>query len=225
MGSYTLTFKSVTGWTTPASQNVTITKGVTSTATGTYVQTTGSLTVNIGPAAAVTAGAAWSINGGTTWQSSGATVSGIATGPCTLTFKSVTGWTAPYTTTFNVVKGGAYTATATYVSQAGAFTVTINPAAAVTSGAAWSIDGGATWQLSGATVSGLTPGSYSLSFKNVTGWKAPGSTNFTLNTGTRFIVNGTYSQTGTPKMTSKRARIVPYQKPGASVLRSSAQQQ
>ncbi len=38
VGSITVQFKAVTGWTTPADQNVTITAGGTATATGTYVQ-------------------------------------------------------------------------------------------------------------------------------------------------------------------------------------------
>ncbi len=42
-GSCTLTFKPVAGWTTPASQSVTITNGGAATASGAYVQQTGSI--------------------------------------------------------------------------------------------------------------------------------------------------------------------------------------
>ena len=41
-GAHTVAFKAVTGWTAPASKSVTITAGATSSATGTYSQTTGS---------------------------------------------------------------------------------------------------------------------------------------------------------------------------------------
>ena len=58
-GTHTVAFKAITGWNTPASKSVTIVSGTTTTTTGTYTQvTTGSLTVTISPAAAVTAGGA-----------------------------------------------------------------------------------------------------------------------------------------------------------------------
>ncbi len=49
VGAYTVEFKPVTGWTTPSSVAVTISNGVTATASGTYVQQVGSLTVTISP--------------------------------------------------------------------------------------------------------------------------------------------------------------------------------
>jgi sugar lactone lactonase YvrE len=58
--------------------------------------------------------------------------------------------------------------------QTGAITVTISPAGAVTAGEQWRIDAGA-WQSSGATVTGLLPGSHTLSFSIVSGWATPAS--------------------------------------------------
>ena len=43
VGAYTVEFKSMAGWTTPSSVAVTISNGVTATASGTYVQQVGSL--------------------------------------------------------------------------------------------------------------------------------------------------------------------------------------
>jgi uncharacterized repeat protein (TIGR03803 family) len=116
VGSYTLTFKPVTGWTTPASKSVTITKGGTATATGAYVQQTGSLEVTIIPSGAVTAGAKWSVNGGGTWNASGATVS-LAVGNYTLTFKTVTGWTTPASKSVTITNGGTATFSGVYVKK------------------------------------------------------------------------------------------------------------
>ena len=73
VGSYTVEFKSVTGWTSPASAAVTITNGATTTASGTYVQQVGSLTVTISPQGAIDAGAQWRRIGTTPWLNSGAT--------------------------------------------------------------------------------------------------------------------------------------------------------
>jgi hypothetical protein len=87
-------FKPVTGWTIPTNQTVTITDGLTTTADGTYVQQTGSLTVTISPTAAVTAGAQWRVDAGA-WQNSGTTVSGLVVGSHTVEFKDIAGWTKP----------------------------------------------------------------------------------------------------------------------------------
>jgi hypothetical protein len=112
--SYTLTFKPVTGWNTPAGQSVTITNGGTATPSGVYVQQTGSLRVTITPSGAVSAGAAWSVNGGTTWYASGATVSLAATS-YTLTFKPVTGWNTPASQSVTITNGGTATPSGVYL--------------------------------------------------------------------------------------------------------------
>ena len=70
VGSHTVTFSNITGWNTPDSQTVTIQNGKTATATGAYLQQTGSLTVTITPQDAITAGAQWNVDGGS-WQNSG----------------------------------------------------------------------------------------------------------------------------------------------------------
>jgi len=90
VGSHTLAFKTtISGWNTPASKTVTISNGVTTSESGAYVQVqqTGSLTVTITPAAAVTAGAQWQVDG-CSWQNSGATVSGLTVGSHTLAFQN-----------------------------------------------------------------------------------------------------------------------------------------
>ncbi len=127
-GPHTLTFKTISGWTTPAAETVTISSGVTTSESGTYVQQTGSLTVTITPTAAVTAGANWQVDGGS-WQSSGATVSGLTAGPHTLAFKTISGWTTPAAKTVTISSGVTTSDSGTYVQQTGSLTVTITPAA------------------------------------------------------------------------------------------------
>ena len=54
----------------------------------------------------------------------------------------------------------------------GTLTVTLSPAAAVAQGARWSLDSGATWLASGSGTN-LWPGTFTVTFANITGWTAP----------------------------------------------------
>ena len=194
-GSHTLSFSSVSGWTSPAKRAITIAAGA-NTATGTYVQQTGSLTVNITPAEAVTAGARWWIDSGAS-QSSGTTLSGLSVGTHTLSFSTLPTWTTPAKTTITITNGGTTTASGTYVvpTQTGSLTVTLSPASAVTAGARWWIDNGAS-QSGGATLSGLSPGSHTLSFSSVSGWTAPVKQAITIATGANTATSTYVQQTG-----------------------------
>jgi hypothetical protein len=118
-GAHAVNYKTVTGWTPPASKQVTIGGGQTATVTGTYLQQTSSLRVTISPAAAVTAGAEWSVDGGVTWRASAATVNGLPVGPCTVIYKPLAGWTEPTPELVTIVTGQTATATGTYIQDAG----------------------------------------------------------------------------------------------------------
>ncbi len=192
VGSHTVAFKAIAGYTTPASQTVTISANATTTATGTYVLQTGALTVTLLPAAAVTAGAQWQVDGGAL-QNSGATVSGLAVGSHTVAFKAIAGYTTPASQTVTVAANATTTATGTYVLQTGALTVTLLPADAVTAGAQWQVDGGAL-QNSGATVSGLSVGSHTVAFKTIAGYTAPASQTVSVLAGQTATARGTYAQ-------------------------------
>lgn len=60
-------------------------------------------------------------------------------------------------------------------SSYGSLKVDITPDAAVSAGAAWSIDNGGCWYSSGTTVPDLPPGTFSLTFKSASGFKAKAS--------------------------------------------------
>ncbi|MGO9691111.1 MAG: PKD domain-containing protein [Syntrophobacteraceae bacterium] len=78
-----------------------------------YVQS-GSLTVTISPAAAVSAGAMWSVDG-EAWQASGATVSNLSIGGShTVAFSGMQGWTAPPSQTVTISYGVPASAIGTY---------------------------------------------------------------------------------------------------------------
>ena len=142
VGSHTVAFNNIAGWTVPSSQTANITNGTTASLSGAYLQQTGSLTVTISPAVAVTAGAMWNVDGGG-WQASGTTVSGITVGSHAVAFNNIAGWTTPSGQTANITNGTTTSLSSAYVQQTGSLTVTISPAGAVTEGAMWNVDGGA----------------------------------------------------------------------------------
>ncbi len=199
VGSHTVAFNNIAGWNTPANQTVNIATGQTTSLTGAYVQQTGSLTVTIGPAAAVSAGAQWNVDGGS-WQGSGTTVSGITVGAHTVAFNNIAGWNTPANQTANIANGQTTSLTAAYIQQTGSLTVTIGPAAAVSAGAQWNVDGGL-WQISGATVS-TAVGSHTVNFNAINGWTAPASQTVNILNGQTTSASGLYVlQTGSLTVT------------------------
>ncbi len=210
-GSHTVSFRSVSGWITPANLTVRVVAGQTVSVTGTYVTRTqtGSLRVTLQPAAAVTAGARWQVDGGAL-QNSGATVSGLSIGSHTVSFASISGWTSPANLSVSVNANATTSASATYaaVPQTGALTVTIQPAAAVTAGARWQVDGG-TFQNSGATVTGLSAGNHNVSFSTIAGWTSPAGQAVAVVAGQTASLSVTYS--ATPVATSHAGRFDTYE--------------
>jgi hypothetical protein len=191
VGSHAVTYKAVTGWTAPTGESASITDGVTTTISRTYTQQIGSLQVTLGPVDAVTAGAQWNVDGGA-WQNSAATVTGLSVGSHAVTYKAVTGWTAPAGESAAITNGGTTAISRTYTQQTGSLKVTINPAAARTAGAQWNVDGGA-WQNSAATVTGLSVGSHAVTYKTVAGWTAPASESASITNGVTTAISRTYT--------------------------------
>ncbi|MBN2310464.1 MAG: hypothetical protein JXR94_15935, partial [Candidatus Hydrogenedentes bacterium] len=190
VGSHTVSYSDVGGWTTPSDDSVPVTSGATASTTGTYTGLTGSLTVTIEPAAARTAGAQWRVDGGS-WQNSGDTVSGLTAGSHTVSYSTVTNWTTPSDESVSVSGGSAASTTGTYVEHTGSLTVTIEPAAARTAGAQWRVGGGA-WQNSGDTVSGLSVGAHTVSYNTVGGWTTPSDESVSITNGATTSTTGTY---------------------------------
>lgn len=110
-GSYTIAFSSVSGFSTPSSQSVTVTQGQPSTATATYVYKQGTLTVSISPN---NIGGKWQVDLGA-WLAP-STVS-IAPGSHTVGFGSVSGYATPASQTVIVSAGTNTTLTGTYTQQ------------------------------------------------------------------------------------------------------------
>ena len=171
VGSHAVSFKTVTGWNTPSDQSVNISNGKTASASGLYVQQTGSLTVTIGPTNAITAGAKWKVNGGT-WQNSGDTVAGLPVGSHKVTFKAIAGWNAPTGQTVTISYGQTKSTDVSYVQQTGSLKGKISPDAAVKAGAMWNVDNGS-WQATGTTLSGIAVGSHVVYCASIVGYPIP----------------------------------------------------
>lgn len=118
LGSHTVNFSTVSGWTTPSTQTVTVTANNTSVITGTYTQNAqyGAIQVTITPAAAVTAGVTWNVDGGAA-QTSGSTVGNVAVGSHTINYNAVSGWIAPASQVVTVTSNNTATANGTFTPE------------------------------------------------------------------------------------------------------------
>lgn len=88
----------------------------------------------------------------------------------------------------------------------GALQVTLNPAGAVSAGAQWQVDGGA-WQNSGVSVSNLSVGIHTVSYKNISGWSTPSSQTASIIANTTTITNGVYYSTADYTYTTNNGAI------------------
>ena len=189
-GSHTVAFSSVPGLITPSNLTANITGGQTNSLTVFYWPPSGSVTVKIWPAAAVTAGAMWNVDGGT-WLPSGRTVPDLSLGLHTLNFKNIPGYPLVISQTFNISSNGQ-TISLNESFPTGSLTVTISPPGAVSAGATWTVDNGNS-QVSGATVSNLGMGLSAVSFNSVPGWTAPSSQIVTIGSGQTASATGIYT--------------------------------
>lgn len=195
-GDHTVSFKTISGWGTPANQVVTLAAGQVAMLTGTYTLpgVSGSLTVTITPTAAVTAGAQWQVDGGA-YQNSGATVSGLSAGAHTVAFKTVSGWTTPASQSTSIVANQTTSLTGAYVQQVttGSLRVNLFPAGAISAGGTWRVDAG-DYHGSGFTLTNLPPGKHRVSYNVIPGYTMPLSQEVTITTGQLSTLSGSYSK-------------------------------
>lgn len=201
-GTHSLTFSAVSGFTSPATQSLTVTNGATNVVTAVYLSTTaGNLLVNIGPGAANTAGAMWQADNSGIWLPTGIATN-LAAGSHTISFTNLAGWTTATNQTVTLTNGVLAQVTGTYVvAPTGALQVNLSPAGAVTAGAQWQVDSGA-FQSSGAVVAGLNAGSHTVAFKPVSGWLTPGGQTPSVTGGTTNTISGTYVAIVAPVITN-----------------------
>jgi immune inhibitor A len=198
-GTVTLEFKETTSWNPPASYQITLTPGALNTSNATYTGKN-SLTVNLGPAGAVTNGAMWRRTGTSTWLESGDTEQGIPEGSVTIEFKEATNYITPSNQTFSIGASETVTRTGTYVKKS-SITVTINPQGARDAGARWRRQGTTTWFASGYTEEGLDSGGYVIEFNDVVGYNTPSDLPYNLSLSEDASLSTTYTEKATLTVT------------------------
>ncbi|MBN1126310.1 MAG: lamin tail domain-containing protein [Sedimentisphaerales bacterium] len=191
-GDYTIQYNAVPDWISPANESITTTDGASLSAIGTYFRKTGSITVTLNPESIRTE-AQWSLDG-TTWYESGYTLGPIPTGPYTVQFNSVDGWTTPDSQAVTISENQTAPVSADYVQQTGSLTVTIEPSE-IQGAAQWSIDG-VNWYAGEYTIDPLPVGTYTIQFNEITGWIKPINQQVTVSDGATQTATGIYAQQG-----------------------------
>jgi hypothetical protein len=119
VGNHRVSFKTISGWTTPPNQSVTITANQTANVTGTYVPIptalTGALQVTITPSQAVSAGAEWRIGSGA-FHTNGAIVTNLSPTNVIISFKPIPGFFTPANQTNLIIGGQTNPLTGLYLS-------------------------------------------------------------------------------------------------------------
>jgi hypothetical protein len=170
VAQHTISFSTISGWTTPANQTVTVKANTTTTVTGTYVQQFGSLNVTILPGTAA-AGAKWQVDG-RALEKSGATVGNLSLGNHTVSFTTISGYTTPANQIVSVTANTTTAVIETYTvtPATGSLEVVISPAS-VTNDAQWQVDGGPL--LKSGAVTTLATGTHLVSFIGLNNWTTP----------------------------------------------------
>ena len=121
VGSYTVEYNDISGWTKPTDDTGTIQKDQTVYESGTYTEDSGSLRVTISPQGAIDAGARWRVtdsNDDTSgWYNSGYTKSDLPVGSYTVEYNDISGWTKPTDDTGTIQKDQTVYEDGTYVAR------------------------------------------------------------------------------------------------------------
>jgi len=177
-GEYNISFNTITGWITPATLPLTLVRGQSTSATGTYVQTA-ALTVIINNDPAIKEVATWSINGGGTRRSSGTQVINLVPGApgYDVLFSDISadvpGWDRPATFNVQLLPGKSRTVSASYTAVRGALQITFTPTNAP-SAARWRLESDTNnWWASGQMVTNLAYGEHQIVYNSVDWWNSP----------------------------------------------------
>jgi hypothetical protein len=165
VGSHTVNFSPISGWTAPIDQVISVTANSTAVASGTYTAIPqGSLEVSITPVGAINAGAQWQVDDGSP-QGSGATVN-LFIGSHVVSFTAVAGWEPPGQQTVAIATGATTKITGVYVQGTPKLGITSPKPGQSVSNAIFAVSGTATdevpldgvyYQLNGGSWTLATP--------------------------------------------------------------------
>jgi uncharacterized protein (TIGR03437 family) len=190
-GTYTVTYNSVSGYTTPASETKTLTNGGSITFTGNYTQiatTGGTITVSTNRA-----NASFAISGPSNYNGSGSSWSqaGAPAGTYTITYGDLSGYTTPAGRTITLSSGDTITFSGIYLAISTTGTIVVN---SNLDGASFTLSGAANYNGTGKawTVTDAPPGIYTIAYGDVPGYNKPASTNQTLTAAGTISFTGAY---------------------------------
>ncbi|MHC4084263.1 MAG: hypothetical protein ACYSU5_03515 [Planctomycetota bacterium] len=194
VGSRTVEFKPIFGFTEPNSQTVQINQGELSTTSGTYIQQIGSLQVTILPTEANDANAQWRIDGGP-WRDSNDIVD-LTVGSYTVEYKPIADWNEPNSVTVQINQSQTTSITGTYVPIGSLKVIILQPEAldpddANNAGAQWRVDGGP-WHDSNEIQTGIPIGSHTVEYKPIYGWNEPNNQTVQIDQAQMTTTTGTY---------------------------------
>jgi hypothetical protein len=175
-GTHLVSYSTIAGWNAPVNHQVTILEGQNTTETHWYTPVLGRLLVYLEPPQVVSNGAQWRVDSGT-WRDSGVTVTNLGYGEHSVEFSPMPPWISPSNQTIEVVQDGLIISTGLYTQVAG-IQVDISPPQAIADGAQWRLTSGS-WQDSG-TFLALTPGDYTIEFKEIGSLLRPGNITTTV---------------------------------------------
>jgi len=158
-GAHSVSYNALANYVTPATENVTLISGQTTSFTRAYILPS-TLRVNLTPSTA-----SWQLDGGT-WQASGATLSGLTPGSHTVAYSGVSNMLAPVTETVTLTSGQTTTLARSY-TPAGQVFVMLNP-----STAQWRVDGGA-WRATHTSSGLVAAGSHTIEYSPVSTYLTP----------------------------------------------------
>jgi formylglycine-generating enzyme required for sulfatase activity len=194
VGQYTLTWETVSGYTTPGDSTQSLAADGSVAFSGTYVEdAAGTGTIEIDPSPD-SLDAPWTLTGPDGYSNAGTgdhTLSGLVVGDYTLTWGEVSGWTAPSPMTQTLAADGTISFTGTYTANTG--TIEIDQTPDVLNGAGWTLTGPQNETGSGdTTLQDMPVGQYTLTWGEVSGWTAPSPMTQTLAADGTITFSGTY---------------------------------
>lgn len=172
IGTHTISFRSVSGWSRPGNQQVVIQENQLAQRSVTYLQQTGSLQVALLPSDAVSAGARWRIRDFSGWMESDSRLDAIPIGHYVVEFRDVAGFFTPADRNVTISDGQLSSLSGVY-QAASSIQVILTPQEAIDAGALWRLAGEQDWRPSGASVSGVEAGSHTIEFHPAMGFQTP----------------------------------------------------
>lgn len=183
-----ITYRTISGWTAPLFETLTISNGVTTTLTRHYAEN-GSLTVHLEPGE-VTDSAGFSVDG-SEFVPSGSSISNLSPGLHLVSYQPLDGWAHPDAEYVWIEEGEHVEIVRSYIPNYGWLQVFIEPAGARAAGAQWTVDG-TNYFSSGSEVL-LVTGEYTIAFSRVAEWDEPADINTFLTPLLVTNYTGTYA--------------------------------